>query len=443
MKLIHWLFALCLFTASFDIFLVFQLGGTVRFAQLVMILVCVGALAKAAQGGRINWPAGSRWLGLWCLVQVVFLPMSVDLDFSLRYLLFLFYTVGCFLAVVHLYGDSVYIERLMKAYLWSFVFVASFGIFQMATPLLHLGRYLVTQWILQDRLARINGFCYEPSYYATYMMPGWIMMVDLRHSGAKLTAAPKWRWLTIFVGTALFLSTSKTAWGFMILEGAARGLPRLLRWAGGMQRRLAAGRLIVRIPRAGYVLLIVAGIALAATGLIALNRVINLNTFLAGSGLNNTAAHSVNIRHGQFEETVSVFEEHPFLGRSLGGVSSRLSERHGVPNDGKTYLGFPVLMDLLAASGVIGVIPFLLFLWANTVGLFGTIRARWSDERAKWLRALIRGTIYLWMVLTVDQNVLRIYLWFHMSIVAAVALHLASVPELQRQRHPEPGALTA
>jgi hypothetical protein len=146
--------------------------------------------------------------------------------------------------------------------------------------------------------------------------------------------------------------------------------------------------------------------------------------FFAGNGrkqyCNSFGGQSIH----DFRATVAVFEKHPFIGRSLGGVSSRLSERLGVVNDGKTNLGFPVIMDVLTASGVIGFIPFLLFLGMNTIGLFPMILRRWPEERAKWLRVLVRATIYLWLVLSVDQNVLRIYLWFHMSIVAAVALHL-------------------
>jgi hypothetical protein len=163
MKIFHWLFALCLLTSSFDIFLVFNAGGTVRFAQLVMVLVCLGALAKAAQEVRFDLPAGGGWLLLWWLVQVIFLPFSVDLDFSTKYLIFLTYTLVCYFAVIYLYGKSGYTRQLMTAYLWSYVFVAAFGIFQIVTPALHLGSYLVTQWIVHDRFARINGFCYEPS----------------------------------------------------------------------------------------------------------------------------------------------------------------------------------------------------------------------------------------------------------------------------------------
>jgi len=258
-------------------------------------------------------------------------------------------------------------------------------------------------------------------------MTGWIMLVDLRYSKAELTAGRRWKWFTALVGFSLFLSTSKAAWVFMMVEGAARGFPVLKRWMGRIGRRLSSGRLVVHIPRARVVVLLVIGAVGLWLGLRSLGQAINLNIFLSGTGLNNTAAHSVNERRDRFLDTLVVFEEHPLIGRSLGGVSSRISERHGVTNDGKTYLGFPVMMDVLAASGLIGIIPFLMFLGTNTVGFLGLVRERWSDERAKWLRALIRGTVFLWLILSIDQNVLRIYVWFHMSIVAAVGLHLSSL----------------
>jgi hypothetical protein len=431
MKLVHRLFTICLFTASFDIFLVFRLGGTVRIAQLIMVFVCLGALAKAAQEGKIWWPRGGGWLALWCGVQLLFLPLSVDFGFSIGYLFFLLFTVICFYAVVHLYARSCYIEQLMKAYLYSYVFVAAFGIFQLITPVFHLGNFLVVQWIIQKRLPRINGFCYEPSYFATYLMMGWIMLVDLRYSKARLTAEPKWRGVTVFVGAALFLSTSKTGWIFMTLEGIARGFPCMMRWAQSIEKRLRSGALIVKVPRWRLVISWVIGLLLVGAGVAALGIAVNLNIFLSGTGLNNTASHSVTDRYDSFIDTVEVFKEHPFLGRSLGGVSSRIAERHGVPNDGKTYLGFPVIMDLLAASGLIGIIPFLMFVGINSFGMFGLIRKKWTDERAKWLRALVRALFYESFMLLADQNVLRLYVWFHLSILAAVALHLRYEDKLQ------------
>ncbi len=262
------------------------------------------------------------------------------------------------------------------------------------------------------------------------------MLVDLRASRARITESRRWHWLTLLVGGALFLSTSKTAWIFMILEGAARAFPPLLRWAKSVHRRLRQGSLKIRLPRWRFVAAIVVAGVLIAQSLTMLSKIVDLNIFLSGTGLNNTAAHSLNDRETGTVETIAVFKEHPFLGLSLGGVSSRMSQQHGVVNDGKTYLGFPVIMDLLAASGVIGIIPFLLFIGTNTVGMFQLIGRRWPDERAKWLRALVRATIYESLMLSADQNVLRIYVWFHLSVLAAVALHLRHESNLlpQEQR---------
>ena len=311
MKLVHPIFAFCLFTASFDIFLVIQAGGTIRIAQLAMVFVCLGALAKVAQSGRLLWPAGGTALALWCLVQVAFFPLSINLLFGFLYLLFLFFTVVCFFAVVQLYGRSNYVEPLMKVYLSSYVFVAAFGIFQLTTPSLHLGSYLVTQWIIHDRFPRINGFCYEPSYYATYIIMGWITLLDLRASRARITASRKWYWLTILVGSALFLSTSKTAWIFMALEGCLRFLPVLLRWLQSVNARLGIGSLKMKVPRWRVVTVAVFLTALGIGGLVVLAHTINLNIFLAGTGINNTAAPSVSTRQEQFQETFDVFKDHP------------------------------------------------------------------------------------------------------------------------------------
>ncbi|MEO6816837.1 MAG: hypothetical protein ABI177_09045 [Edaphobacter sp.] len=438
MKFIHRLFVICLFTASFDIFLAFKLGGTVRIAQLIMVLVCFGALAKAAQEGRVWWPRGGWWLALWCVVQVLFLPLSIDFVFSLGYIFFLLFTVAGFYAVAHLYARSCYIEPLMKAYLCSYVFVAAFGLYQLVSPVLHLGNFLIAQWIIQKRWPRINGFSYEPSYFATYLIMGWIALVDLRSSKAHLTASRKWLLLTILVGAALFLSTSKTGWIFMAVEGIARGLPYVTRWGRSVGTRLKSGSLILKLPRWKLVVLSVTGSVLLIAGVASLGMAINLNIFLSGTGVNNTAAHSVNDRYDGFIDTIQVFKEHPFLGRSLGGVSSRIAQQHGVPNDGKTYLGFPVIMDLLAASGLIGIIPFLMFIWTSSFGMFGLIRKKWPDERAKWLRALVRALFYESFMLLADQNVLRLYIWFHLSIIAAVALHLRYEDKLKNCEHEKP-----
>jgi hypothetical protein len=106
----------------------------------------------------------------------------------------------------------------------------------------------------------------------------------------------------------------------------------------------------------------------------------------------------------------------------------------------RQFWGFPVLMDVLLASGLFGFIPFLVFIYANTIRPLKLATRYWPQERAKWVRALARAMIFEWLLLMVDQNLLRVYLWFHISMVAVVAYHLeyAPAPITVPARHRDP-----
>ena len=438
MKWIHRMFALALFTASFDTILVVSVGGTLRFAQVMMMFVIVAAVAMMVQRRAILWPKGGSALLLWYCCITAFEPLSgggrigILLHLSLTFML-----VGLY-AVLQLYGRSAYLERMIKVYLWSFVFVASFGLIQFLMPPLHLGSWLINEWIIHGRLGRISGFSYEPSFFATYMIVGWIMLVDLRYSGARIVAATHWKWMTIGVGVVLFLSTSKTAWIFMMVELTARLWQYVRRGLGNAVDRLSIGSLKIPLPRIRVALAIAAGTFCVVLALNALNNIIQLGVFLNGTGLNNTASHSVSTRYTSFRDTVDVIVEQPLLGRSLGGVPARIAERHGATlnsiDDLRNYWGFPVIVDVLAASGVIAFLPFLWFFYTNTIGEFGLIRAHWPEERAKWMRALVRALLYECLALLVDQNILRVYFWFHVTIVVVVGFNL-------RYCEPEPAKM--
>jgi len=428
MRLMHWIFAVCLFTASCDIALVFDVGGTLRLSQILMVVIVVGALGKIAQTGTILWPKGGMSLIIWCAVQLIFLPISLAPGIGASYNLLLLFTVFGVFAILQLYGRSDYVDSLMKIYLISYVLIAFFGLFQLVTPSLHLGTYFVTEWLLHGKIPRINGFCYEPSYYATYMVMGWVMMLDLRASKARITEKRKWKWLTITLGAAMFLSTSRTAWIIMVVEGMSRGIPVAYRKFKHESAKLRAGYLRIQRPRLGLLVvgLILAGIGVA--GALAIASIVDPNVFLSGTGLNQTAAHSVTDRSGRSADTFEVFLEHPWMGQSLTGVAGRVAELHGHQlssvDDLRLWWGFPVILEVLAASGVIGVFPFLWFFGVITIGNFALIKRYWPEERAKWLRALVRALIFECLILLGNQNLLRVYLWFHVTMVVAIAFNL-------------------
>jgi hypothetical protein len=324
----------------------------------------------------------------------------------------------------------------MKIYLISYVFIAFFGLFQLVSPSLHLGTYLVTEWILRGKIPRINGFCYEPSYFATYVMMGWIMLVDLRASKARIIEGRTWKWLTIIVGLALFLSTSKSAWVIMAVEGMARAMPTAYHKFRRSLAKLGAGDLRVQRPRIRFLIVGLVFVGIGAVGLMAVASIVDLNIFISGTGLNHTAAHSVTERSNRSIDTFKIFLEHPWVGQSLTGVAGRVAELHGHQlisvDDLRKWWGAPVILEVLAASGVMGVIPFLYFFGMITVGNLGLIRDHWPEEQAKWLRALVRALVFEWIMLLADQNLLRVYLWFHVTMVVVVAFNLKHWPRLEK-----------
>ncbi len=428
MRLVHLIFAICLFTASFDIILVFHLGASLHLAQALSLLVILAALARMVQSGSVLWPRGGTALLLWVGVQAAFLPLSGELAIGLQFFALLILIVAGFYAVVQLYGQSPRIESLMRAYLASFVFVGLFGLAQFVMPLVGLPGLLVRQWLVHGRLARINGFNYEPSYFATYMMMGWVTLIELRHSRAAIAQGRLWKVAAIILTLALFLSSSKSGWAVMGIEITARLVPVLWRALRNTLRQIQNGQMRLPLPSFSVIAGSLVGLLVLGFALRSVTRLINPLILLNGTGLGGTAAHSYNERSELTELTLAEFADNPWVGRGLGGANVALGARVGIHvvtmEEATLHWGFPVLGHVLLASGVFGFIPFLVFLYTYTVGAVRLSSRYWPQECAKWVRALARAMIMEWIILMSDQNLLRVYLWFHFAIMAAVMYHL-------------------
>ena len=420
--------SLALLTASFDVILTLEVGGTIRFCQLMLVGVIACAFAHVLQTRSLLWPRGGYALALWCILQGVFIAESPAPTTSILLYGVLIFSVLGIAATLQLYGKSPWITSLMKVYLYSFVFAAAFGAVQFVTPALHLGSPLIAQWIAVGLIPRINGFNYEPSYFATYLIMGWVMVVELRASHAAITASRQWFWLLLLLSIILFLSTSKTAWLLMIVEVIARLIPGVVRHIKRQTTRLLRGSWVVNLPRPRLIFGFLMIVAFMAASMIIASRFVDLNIFLAGTGINGTAAHSLNDRINGFASTLQVIEGHFWIGRSLGGVPATIAQLHGQQlrtlADLRAFWGFPVPLDIFAASGFWGFLPFLWFFLEITVGERKLIREHPHDDRAKWLRALIRGLVFEWLALCADQNLLRVYFWFHVTMIVVVGYNL-------------------
>ena len=159
------------FSSSFDTFLNVNLGPNIRIAQLFSLLLLAAALLTHRLSMTMEIPLGGLYLLAWCGVQLAFVPVAAYWQKSLAYCIWLLLDIALSFAMVNLFaGDARHLQILLKLYLASYVFVAAFGIVQFISPILGGPALLVEQWWLPGRVPRVNGFSYEPSYFATYLI---------------------------------------------------------------------------------------------------------------------------------------------------------------------------------------------------------------------------------------------------------------------------------
>jgi hypothetical protein len=275
---------------------------------------------------------------------------------------------------------------------------------------------LVTQWWVKDRIPRLNGFSYEPSYYAAYLLIGFVLCGSLRHTEFRLISAGKLRWLRWLIGFSMVLSSSRLGIVFLALDVISRRT-----WRNPL-RLLHVPIRPLGVARASLFPALSAAI-LGGVIVLAAQQPTTAVLLLGGTGLYGAPAHSVVERANSFVDTLTVFTQHPFLGRSLGGISSEIAGLHGAKvrsfQESKPYEGMAIFAEALAGSGVFGVVPFLIFLITIIYKPLEAARVS-APEYAILLRALTRALIFELAILQFNQNILRPYLWVHVGILAAV-----------------------
>jgi hypothetical protein len=394
---------LIVLTSSFDIFLVVEVGANFRVGQFLAMMLIVLAIARTIH--RPDLPTlGLAPLLAWLAIQIVFISATTFWPKSVGYCFWLALNIGLMFSFVQLFsGNGRALHSLLRWYLYSFGIIAVFGLVQFALPLFGLPAPLVTQWWIINRIPRLNGFSYEPSYYAAYLLIGFVLCGSLRNSEFRLLAPSRIRTLRWLIGFSIILSSSRLGISFVLLDVLLRGRIRSWRVAG-------------RLSLAGA--LIAAGVILFAK-----ERPETAIMLLAGTGIYGAPAHSVVERANSFVDTLTVFTQHPFIGRSLGGVSSGIAELHGVEvrsfQDSKPYEGMAIFAEVLAGSGIFGVVPFVVFLIVIVRKPLEAARHS-SPEYSILLRALTRALVFELAVLQFNQNILRPYLWTHLAILATV-----------------------
>lgn len=415
--------AMIFFTSSFDTFLNLNLGPNIRIAQLFILVLLAAALLTHRLGATIEVPLGGLWLLAWCGVQLAFVPVAEFWQKSLAYCIWLLLNVALSFAMVNLFaGDARQLRILLKLYLSSYAFVAAFGIAQFALPILGGPALLVEQWWLPGRVPRVNGFSFEPSYFATYLIMGLVCLGSLRRTGIAEFRSKAWTLAYLLIVVALLICFSRMGVIFTLIELSIAPLTRL--WKIARDPRLVLGWRI-----SGWKILAATAVLAASYSAVAgavgwfLDNPEPVEILVSGTGLLGTAAHSVDEREDRLHGTLKTIASHPWMGQSLGGITESIAGYNGLRpqnfEEAKIFEGQSVFAEVVAASGIPGSIPFFCFLVVS-IALPLRLAKRSSPFHAAWLRAMVLALIFEWAILQLNQNILRLYLWVHIAVLATV-----------------------
>jgi hypothetical protein len=324
----------------------------------------------------------------------------------------LFLDILIVLLAVQLFDTLERIKVLIQWYLAAFLIISVVGVVQLVLGVSRLPAPYVQQWIIAGAWPRLNGFSYEPSYYATYLVMGWILCAYLLEKRSTLFPG---RLVPITFGAstlALIFATSRLGWATMMI------------WAVSYVLRNRERATLPRFSLAGWLLvfnILALGVA-AASVLTAYKSTAIFESVAGGTGLFGTPSHSVNDRQTAMQDTLALVQKSPFLGYSLGGIAAAIGEEKWedvkTNESAKKREGMSVFVEVLAASGVIGFIPFAIYVL--TIFIKPSLLARAvKGEYAVVLFALLWALGTEILLLQFNQNILRPYLWFHIAVLSA------------------------
>jgi O-antigen ligase len=398
-----------LFVVSGDVFFTFQIGGfTIRIFQLLVLpLVAQGAWHSISGLNPQRVPVGFKMALVWGCFVVAFVPNAVFLPRNIFYAGWMIFDVLLVLGITQLIDTPRKLNVLLRWYIYSFVFSALFGLIQISLPLMGLPGLLVEQWWFPGRLARINGFTYEPSYYATYMLTGWVLVDYLRYR--KISPVRGMNVIAWLITAALFLSGSRMGWLMMLAWLTLR-----IYWLMSDQ---GFRWITKKVVFAGILPFLLVPYALARL------QISSDDLRFLASGvetLDSSSSHSSGERIDVFKETLNVFYEHPLIGVSLGGVATEIGHmRHNDVFDNESIKdneGICTTAEILAACGVLGFIPYFLYMKRLT---WTTISVADQSELGMIVKALGWSLLFLLLILQFNATILRSYVWLHIGILSA------------------------
>ena len=396
---------LILLTASFDIFGVLNISGmTLRISQLFIVFAIVFICFRKE---KVSMPKGTGWLSLWLLLQLIAALGSSNYKYSLGYYVWTVLSIGILFVFYNLFNTPQKTEVLLKMFVRSFVAMALLGMVQWILRIIGIDFYLTQPTLNGTNIPRLNGFNFEPSYYATYLLPGWVLVMYLVEEGSSLFTKRQLKVYAVLLSLALFLSTSRMGWIFMGLWFVFRGFAFLRKMMVG---KLKKGNLYFFV----LIVLCIAGVAIIAFYLI---RKRGIDFLISGLGVGGSSDHSSTPRITSMLNTLAMIKESPLIGLSLGGLPVRFCDLYEiVPFD--TGATMCVWAELLSASGILG--TFFFATWFFKLYRYTGKNSKRLSRISREITGIRYALLFECFILALNQNFLRVYFWTLLGVVCVV-----------------------
>lgn len=419
-KFIYILIFLIFLTSSFDIFLTVDVFGfTFRISQIFCIALMIIYLCTIIKRGKMILPLGYKNLLIWVAMLVAVTFNTALPSINIGYHLWLIFDILIIFCLTQLIEDKEANNKILKLYILSFFIMAIVGIIEFIIGVMGIKIPFITQWWIDGKFPRINGFSFEPSYYATYLLLGWVFCRVLVERNIKICKNLFRILITITI--AIILSSSRMGIAMIAIFEVIMWLKNLFR---GTNKKYVQIMFII-----GVITVIIIGF-LFQQG--------KLDRILFGTGLNGTASHSVTIRENDLLSVWEVFKQSPIVGRGLGGIYVQIAENRGFDiynvSVQSVATGISVFLEVLAASGIIAFIFFILYMLNLIVKPLKLNKRNIEQEHKDIMNALVLSFIMEIIILQFNQNILRIYFWIHIAVLCMYFRYITTTNNEQTKK---------
>ena len=398
--------------ASCDIVAAFDVAGlTVRISQLISMAAMFFFLLRIIRFGNVKILTPYYNLLIVIVINTICIVNSKTIFNAVGYDLWLIFDCVQVLTFTYFLSKQETIYSIVHKYIMCFNVFAVIGFLQFALQFVGINFY-VTQY---NDLHRSNGFSFEPSFYATYMIMGAIICLYLlERRNYKCMRKRALILSTLLNVGAVVISTSRMGLIVLLLYVVYRGFMSLRIY---IQMRAHLIKILFSLMP------ILVGIGLIAFILAIEFEVPFVMHYMSGLGVGGASSHSADARMTGFKDTWTLFLDSPLLGCSLGGIDAGIIEykarNYTVANNGGASMC--ISLEALAAYGIIGAFFFFKYMWDLTIGGYLKAKKRPGEQSEREpVYAMLIALFFEFMILQLNQNVFRPPFWVHIALVSTM-----------------------